>query len=229
MHLWTWQSRDFSLANSDKKVDSIQYSHFLHEEKKIDPREANQHEKAYQQVFSLVDSNQLIWCYKDYEEATSAPNEWEKYNRVLWELDVPEEKIHWYCPVAWEKLRSGKVEKCGCVWGIHYFLRTCDEGEAKMFEIQFNSYWEAKTNGELLNSIILRRSSLNLKARLGDPVISECPEPIVIHPICGGGGKILKNPLDPAIGKWWKSKTRRPPKGAHSVMPCQSCQAMNHT
>jgi hypothetical protein len=222
MRLWTWQS---------KRVESIQHSSFLRELKKLDPQEAGRHEEAYRKIFQLVDTNQLIWCYKDYSEAVYGSIEgWEKQDCILWELDVPEEEIRWYCPVAWERLRTGTLKMCGCIWDIHQSLTLTirHQKRADTFLSHFNSYWNGKTENELLDSMFLQRPLLHSSSSCS--TIFKCPEAIVIHPVCSYGGRIIRNPLDPETGKWYSPNGNARWISVLNIdeVPCPSCQSHNH-
>lgn len=79
MKLWTWQTRDFSLHNGLIDHNKSEYV----QNKELYISDANK------KLFSLLGTNQVIWCY------TRKKQPWRK--RVEWSLDVPLGDILAFC------------------------------------------------------------------------------------------------------------------------------------
>ena len=208
MRLWTWQHKTFNLADRTQKVRSQQFSVYTtHPQRNSDMKE--KHKNAYKKVFERLGTDQLIWCFHEYEEAASriSIEEFEKQDRVLWEIDVPCEKIKWYCDAAWTCLREGKPSLSGQMYQIYL-----KPDYAKKFEDAFTAYWGAKNDEELLNLMFLNYQE------------NGCSEAMVFHPV----DTVTKNPL--LLGKWWSEQH---PQSTGRVqcdlvpLPCPNCQGRN--
>jgi hypothetical protein len=204
MQLWTWQSKDFSLADESQKVESIKHSCYL--TKNPDPNSKEKHQEAYNKIFQILGTDQLIWCFpinRDAVDYRSIEEFVKNQHCLLWELDIPENEIKWYCESAWHSLRTGKPV---------------------MPEDDFNSFWSCKTEDELLDLMFLKKPVLDLG--LPNAHTPGCSGAIVIHPV--GKDKIKKNPLE--IGKWWESSNKRvfcssfnKDKNLLKKIPCHHC------
>ena len=147
-------------------------------------------------------TDQLIWCFTDYDEATneaSIKEFEEKQDRILWEIDVHEKDIKWYCPIVWDKLRTGQLNMVGFVWTIYNSPHPDCEELDENFRDEFFSYWdENKTEDELLDLMLLEKIPI---FDFGSPNSrSGCSEAIIIHP----KESIKKNPLVEDIN-WWRT------------------------
>lgn len=199
MRLWTWQNKNFSLADEKQKVKIFEYSFYLNESRNCDV--GKKHRDAYNEVIQILGTDQLIWFFTDYKDAISHFSEEEfvkLQNCLLWELHIPETKIHWYCEAAWQTLRTGKSCMPTALWEIAHLSEPLFPKIVKNYQDDFNSYWSGKSEDELLSLMFLKKPVLNLG--LSNAREPRCSGAIVIHPV--GKEKIIKNPLD--IGNWWK-------------------------
>jgi len=230
MRLWTWQSKGFSLANKSRRVEPLKYSWYANEN--VTAEEAQRHEEAYLKVFGEFGTDKLLWCFTHRGEATCEGSriEFEQIQgRLLWELDVPEDKIRWYCPVAWEKLRSGKQEMKGAIGGVCQALERRNSKRSAQFKGDFDSYWADKSEDELVKLMRLKRQ-VSLDFTVPKPAV--CSGAIVQHPVSDHGGTIVKDPSDPEMERWWEDSDRS--GGGQDVhileecmeatpMPCRDC------
>ena len=199
MLLWTWQSKKVSLAK-DKKLENIKYSSYCNEESDC-PKE--KHREVYEKVYQKLDSTQGVWCFTNFDEAVgiaSIREFEERQDRILWKIDVPEKDIKWYCPVVWNKLRTGKLKMTGFMHRIYYNEpHLFDNKYIVNFKKDFDEYWSKKTEDELLGLMFLEK----------EPIFDVCSQnaytcsiaAIVIHPV--GKENIEKNPLE--TRKWWET------------------------
>ncbi len=211
MLLWTWQNKDISLADENLTLDNLKHSFYVN--KHPNPKNREKHRIAYEIIFKILGTDQLVWCFTDYADAVSnfSIQEFEKYYQcVLWELDIPEKKIIWYCQVAWNALRSGEIKMYGEVWDIFDSSRPIFPKLTKKYDDDFHFYWSGKNASELSSLMFLKKPVLDLG--FPNSVSSGCSGAIVIHPV--EKNHIKRNPLKKGIGKWWtnsNSDFRRPP------------------
>lgn len=212
MQLWTWQNKAFNLSDPTQRVRPLDCSVYItHPD--LDSDGKDKHKKASEKVFARVGTDQLIWCFHRYEDAVSNASivEFETLGRVLWEIDVPCEKIRWHCHAAWTCLRTGKPDLPDRIRQIYKELKYFRADCAKRFEDDFTAHWRDKNDDELLDLLFLNR------------LVTGCSGAIVFHPV----DTIVKNPL--MLGKWW-SEQRPQPTGAlirHNdvPLPCRNCPA----
>jgi len=224
MKLWTWQSEGFSLAK-DEKVKSLEKSPYCNENS---PYAKNRnHRESYIKVFRRLRTCQVIWCFTNYKEAISCAQIESFENTrhcLLWELDIPENEIRWYCQVAWDALINGKARMLSEVFDIFNASEPNFQGLAKKYKIDFNSYWAGKGANHYLDLMFLKKPVLDLG--LSNSPSQGCSGAIVIHPV--GKERITKNPLE--IGKWWNSsdsKLNLAPLNKDEklvkMIPCRNC------
>lgn len=142
MRLWTWQSKDFSIIDSLKKVDSLKYSRYLAE--RIPESIRSQFSPVYQRLWDILGTNQFHWYYTEEKDAKSKECNLE-YNKgeILWEVDVPIDHIFKIvCSVAWNYL-LGKRNYRNLIRGMYGFI--LDEE----FEENFNLFWGQKDEDQL--------------------------------------------------------------------------------
>jgi hypothetical protein len=193
------------------------------------------HREAYEKVYQKLKSTQLVWCFTNCNEAVcyASIEEFEKtQDRILWEIDVPDKEIKCYCPVAWKKLRTGKLKMYGFVSKIYEEPLLVGEILAKSkFKEDFNKYWSKKTKDELLDLMFLEKKPV-FDFSSSNSFTWVCSESvIVIHPV--GKENIKKNPLLDDDKDWWRTlntynKTPQPPslyinKKYLQKIPCENC------
>jgi len=210
MRLWTWQNPKFSLTDKQQEVKSIEYSIYLNHEC-IPEKERNRHKAAYQKVWERLGTNQILWCFTQYEVAIDnvSVEEFEKMGCLLWEIDAPEDKIIKYCNTAWECLRAGKAI-------IHKrFNDSCknleifDPNKRNKIVKDFK-YWKDKNEQQLLNAMFLEK------------FINGCSDAIVFHPVEQYSISIKKNPK--IEGKWWANPPKKNiGKTSKQIIPCAQC------
>jgi len=211
MQLWTWQSKGFDLADQAQKVRSLGSSVYtMHPQ--LNPGMKDKHRGAYEKLFQRLGTDQLIWCFHRYEDATNhrSIDEFEiLLGHVLWEIDVPCEKITWYCDAAWACLRTGQPGLPRAMNQIYEELKYLRPDLAKRLEADFMAYWRDKNDEEVLDLLFVNR--------LGDG----CPEAMVFHPL----DTIVKNPL--LSPKWWSPQPSPPTKPSLCndpvLLPCPDC------
>jgi hypothetical protein len=214
MLLWTWQNTAFNLADRTLRVDSLKNSVYT-THRSLDTERKGRHERAYKMVFERLGTDQLIWCFHRYEDAVDSASisEFETLGCVLWEVDVPPERIKWHCHGAWTCLRAGKPDLPERMHRIYRELSLLEPDYARNFEDNFITYWEEKTDAELLDLVFLRHPE------------DGCSGPIVFHPI----DTIVKNPL--LLGKWWGQRrwgdTGLRRRDDPVELPCRNCPARN--
>ena len=187
--LWTWQNENLNLADTKQMINSHEHSPY-------------NHRKAYEKVHQNY-SDQIIWCWNDFEASIcySSILEFKGQNRLLWELAIPEDRVFWYCPVAWEKIRTGELKKVGAMGEVIKSQLSPDFSQ-KLFK-DFESFWSDKNGEELLNLMYLKR---HVSLILSNSRILSCSGSIVKHPITINGGRITKNPLE--TKDWWPKREK---------------------
>lgn len=158
MQLWTWQSKAFDLADRAQKVRSLGSSVYT-THPQLDPGMKDRHREAYEKLFERLGTGQLIWCFHEYQDAVGSASiaEFETLGRVLWEIDVPYEKIKWYCDAAWACLRTGKPGLPIRMNQIHEELKHLRPNHAERLEDDFMAYWRDKNDGELVDLLFLNQ------------------------------------------------------------------------
>jgi len=211
MRLWTWQNPDFSLANKQQKVQSLEYSYYLNAPT-ISKKAKERHKVAYQKVWERLGTDQILWCFTQYEVAVNKLSSIKEFEEIrgclLWELDAPEDKIIRYCNAAWECLRSGKPN--------HPFdVKEFAPDKWDKIVKDFKEYWKGKNEQQLLGAMFL------------DKFVNGCSEAIVFHPVEECSIRIEKNPI--TEGRWWCDNVQKrfPYKLRSSevkeIMPCAQC------
>lgn len=210
MRLWTWQNKAFNLADRGERVRPLEFSVYTTHPQR-DTGAKNRHREAYEKLFERLGTDQLIWCFHQYEDAVSSASiaEFETLGHVLWEIDVPCEKIQWYCDAAWTCLLTGEPGLPVWMNQIHEELKYLRPEYAKRLEDDFMACWRGKNDDELLDLLFLNRFG------------NGCPEAIVFHPV----DTIVKNPL--LLGKWWSEQPSPPPNMSRRndpvPLPCPDC------
>jgi hypothetical protein len=95
MKLWSWHTTDFSLTSGH--VDHCRSKYY---------RKVPEIPSAYVQLFRLVGTCQIIWCYG----GRNGYQQLEGDTRVVWELDVPDDRVlaiidNW----VWERIIDSNV------------------------------------------------------------------------------------------------------------------------
>ena len=147
MRLWTWQSKDFSIIDSEQKVDSLTYSSYL--AKQFPEQERSRFLSLYQRLWDALRTDQYHWYYTEEQDAKSKYIE-EYKGKVLWEVDVPINNIFKIvCSIAWNYLRG----KPNVIRQIYGFKSLLDEE----FTEKFNLFWGQKNEGQLWELLLLSR------------------------------------------------------------------------
>jgi len=223
MRLWTWQSKDFSLFEKSQKVESIKHSFYVNKYPNLNIRE--KHREAYEKMFQKLDTNQLIWCFTNYIESIEKASieEFEKIRHcLLWEIDIPDNEIIWYCNAAWNTLRTGKPAMPEGIWEIFHSSEYLFPEEAKRYENEFNIFWSGNAIEDLLNLVFLKKPVFDLG--LPNARSTGCSGALVIHPV--DIQKIIKNPFE--IGRWWNGPTQKNwpinnDANILKIIPCLNC------
>jgi hypothetical protein len=149
MKLYTHHDPDFDLIGS--KVDlkkSVFYSN----------PECPEFKKAYDWLFNLIGTNQVIWCYKEVDFFC-----WDHgTEEMLWELDVPEEYIA--CSIhddVWNSVISN----------FHYIPDECFTDDDN--EVEIINEWEATHNKEQTWRDYIFDSSLTSQILVRAPIKEE--------------------------------------------------------
>jgi hypothetical protein len=214
MRLWTWQNPCFSLANKQQEVKSIEYSIYLNHDC-IPEKEKNRHKASYQKVWERLGTNQILWCFTQYEDAVdnASVEEFEKIGCLLWELDAPGDKIIKYCNTAWECLRFGKPR-------LPFDVKEFAPDKWDKIVKDFDEYWKGKSDQQLLETMFLKK------------LVNGCSDAIVFHPVEQYSIRVEKNPKKE--NKWWCNNVQKrlPYKSRSSevkeIMPCAQCPGAIH-
>jgi hypothetical protein len=209
MRLWTWQDRRLNLADRGR-ISNLQYSRYT-TNCLSSLGGAQRHRKAYEKLFSRLNNDQLIWCFQEYADAVSdtAILEFQNVGCLLWEIDVPDERIQWYCHAAWTCLRGQSLFLPDGLSQTHEQLARGGSHNAQMFKHDFTTYWSEKDENGLFDFLFLGNS------------VSGCSGAIVFHPV----GTILRDPLQ--RGEWWSKcpgrNLARSPLYYAVPLPCREC------
>jgi hypothetical protein len=118
MKLWTWQNPKFDITDPSTPVESRKYSEYL------------DHLTKYEKLWSILGTDQFHWYYTDEEEATNNCSLLEYKGKILWEVDVPEDKIF--------------KKMCCMTW--HWILNNMEASPPKIFEHSLNIFWWTNRN-----------------------------------------------------------------------------------
>jgi len=143
MRLWTWQKNGFLIISLHVRFNSLLYSDYLNEPNVAAP-ELSGFKKAYEYLWKLLRTDQLIWCFADFHEAARQASRlaFQKKGKVLWELDVPSNRIlKHYCGVAWHWILYGF--KCGPPKIVIDRWRREPERKDELEE-HFHRFWNSK-------------------------------------------------------------------------------------
>ena len=94
MRLWTLQTKDFKIESEATDFSKSSYYN--------DTENLPNIQKAYQKLFSEIQEKPFLWCFMHN-------NFYRESDKLLYELEVPEEEIIAYI--------------CGCVW--HKIITNC--------------------------------------------------------------------------------------------------------
>ena len=169
MRLWTWQNPN--VLPTKGKYDSLKYSDYINNRPKS---ERERFITAYREVWKRLGKTgekiTILWCYTDENEAKN-PRILSNQNKILWEIDVPEEHIQYICNVAWHWILYGN----GCVppTKFEHFYRVLTNGpfHRNQFNKDFNAEWRMMPEDALWDILFL------------DNLVEACSDAIVEHPI----------------------------------------------
>lgn len=173
MKLWTWQNPDLLIYDEGTKYDSLKCSTYLND-KYIAASERRRFLEVYKKLWSILEGDQLLWCYTEESEAVSGEALGYR-DKKLWELDVPEEQIHMICPIAWNWLVSSQpctVLQFDSLW--YTLIKMVKHISRDEFTNMFQSFWSSKEAGQLWDVLFLADSTACLKG---------CPTAIVMFPV----------------------------------------------
>ena len=191
MKLWTWQNPKFDITSPNTPVESKKYSEYLN----CDSRgsiEANNHLNKYEILWSILRTDQFHWYYTDKKEATNNCSYAEYGGNVLWELDIPEDKVlkkicymTWYWILDNRDAPPPKTFECffKVFWQMNIYDRTT-------FSDNFNKYWRDMKSQQLWKGDCL----------FCDCGVQQCYQVLVRHPI--DGSWVIKNPQKDI--NWWQ-------------------------
>jgi hypothetical protein len=191
MRLWTWQNQTFNITNPTMPVESKKHSKYLNICSRS-PDMANKHLKEYEKLWSILKTDQFLWCYTDIGEATNSSSPVEYKGKLLWELDVPEDRIlAKICGMAWHWIISSSNTRPGPIfenlfrgllpslsWNYHEIP----------FEPIFNKHWRDMKPQQLWNCLFF------------DCGVQQCYQVLVRHPV--DSSWVLKDPQKDT--NWWQ-------------------------
>ncbi len=195
MKLWTWQSKDFSIIDPSKKVDSLKYSPYLAEQ--IPESERQRFFKVYKKLWDLIGTCQFHW-YSTNKKDVGNP-ECHK-GKLLWEVDLPQDRIFKVvCSSAWFRLigRNDYVPEY-----IRDFWFRKEPWNYDRLEKKFKAFWEKKTEDQLWGLLLLDSSSLRNTSSFFLEIIKQCTQILIRHPVREEW--VTKNPFK--LDNWWESQ-----------------------
>ena len=170
MLLWTWQNP--SVSPTKGEYDSLKYSDYINNRPKSErERFITAYREVWKRLGKIGEKITILWCYTDENEAKN-PRILSNQNKILWEIDVPEEYIQYICSVAWNWILFGK--ECIAPERFINFYKTLWDGPfiRKQFYKVFNKGWQRKLEqGELWDILFI------------DERVEGCTTAIVEHPI----------------------------------------------
>jgi hypothetical protein len=184
MKLWTWQNPGFNITNPNTLVNSKRYSEYFNSE--YNTIANNNYLKAYEVLWSILKTNQFHWYYTDKKEATSNCSIMEYNGKLLWEIDIP----------------NNKIFKKMCCMAWHWILNNTNASPPKIFENFINLYWwpNRTTFNKDCNKYWRDIGSKKLwDCLFHDCGIKQCYQVLVQHPI--NEIWVIKNPLKDR--NWW--------------------------
>lgn len=202
MRLWTWQNRKFDITDLNMPVESKTHSKYLNVNLRL-PGVANQHLKKYEKLWSILKTDQFLWYYTDIEEATNSSSLVEYQGNVLWEIEVPENRIFKrICGVAWHWIISGSSGSNTSLPPIfdNLFKRLLQTSRSWNYmktpvEPFFNEPWQNMKPQQLWNCLF------------PDCGVNQCHQVLVRHPV--DASWVLKDPRKDI--NWWQINRGRLP------------------
>lgn len=166
MKLFTWQNPEFDITDSSIKVESREYSQYDY----LD---------AYQKLWDKYGTDQILWCYSSFSDATSCGALAYK-GMALWELEVPEHSfLDVTCPYAWNWV----ISDSDCTPPKHFekyysvikslLTKSGLSHHHDDFSRDYNQYWKTLMQEDLFGVLSV---DLNKCKR-------ECPIIILAHPV----------------------------------------------
>jgi len=146
MRLWTWQNPKLDITDPNMRVESKTYSTYLCSRLNS---AANQHLKKYEKLWTILETDQFHWCYTDMKEAKGNEKHYE--GKMLWELDVPEDKVIRICGMAWHWILNSRNTIPPKM--IEQFLDTFFWPDRPSFVEDSNQYWRNMNSRQLWNSL----------------------------------------------------------------------------
>ena len=190
MKLWTWQKDGFDITNDSTPVDSNNNSRYWNH-----PNEQTRahFRRVYTTLWDKLETDQFHWYYCDENDAKSELSSEEYGANVLWELEIPEDKI-WKiaCTAAWDSLR-GRTVYPPRFFSLSWQSKLINEDAAQSsknlekLEENFKEFWHRKNEDELWDLLFLKE------------IVPFCSQVLLKHPV--DSSFITRNPL--TEGKWW--------------------------
>ena len=173
MNLWTWQRKGLRIDDPKVIINSRKYSYYLND-RHCDSSELNRRKKAYQYLWEILETDQILWCFTEETEALNASkNPWCK-DCDLWKLDVPEKNMKFFCEIAWHWILSGREcappEKFRLNWKRLETKHRKDKTR-EFSQEKFDNYWRSKSEEELWSKLFLPH------------FIEECAGAIIFPPL----------------------------------------------
>jgi hypothetical protein len=136
VRLWTWQNRKFDITDPKTRVETKSNSKYL--DASCNPGYNVRHLKAYERLWGLLEDDQFHWYHIDWEDAINGSNDEEKKGNVLWELDIPKNRVfRKICNMAWHYIVSdGNTCPAIILWN-HLSVQV-----AQSFTKDLNQYWK---------------------------------------------------------------------------------------
>jgi len=171
MLLWTWQNPKISPIKGE--YDSLKYSDYIKDSTNIseEQRFINAYKKIWEYLSHSKNSKiKILWCYTVENEAKEVKSS--NQNKILWNIDVPEDHIRFICDIAWHWILYGKDgNSCTPPERLFQLYHALTKNHRDQFYKDFNTKWRTTPENVLWDILFL------------DDLIEDCTTAIVIHPI----------------------------------------------
>jgi len=210
MRLWTWQKQGFSPDDKNIKVESLENSMYLNN----DALDVGLFKRVYNKLWEKLETCQFHWYYTEESEAKDAHHEYPANDRMLWEVNVPDDKIFGrVCEIAWNCLlkRQPGTSQLSDYWKAKALREMPGKSRQliKEWEQNLSKFWKRKSEDELWDLLLL------------DKYVEGCTQILLCHPLKGCW--IERNPI--VEGEWWEiSKGNKSSPGPYTdTLPCRKC------